>query len=748
MVTRIGGLASGMDIDSLVEKLMNAERAPLNKLQQKKTTYEWQRDAYRSVNTKLKTFDTYIADNLVLKTLNTKTASSSNSSLVSATATGKATGSLTIEGVSQLATSSTAVGTQQPITNSMKLSEVFAGGTVPSTIKLGSINAQGNLSTPVELALTADMTVDQFVSKINSSNAGLTAVFENGQFSIATKNTGRVSTGESAISMDSSAKDIFAEFGITDANIQEGKNARFVINGIATERSSNTFSLNGYNVTLNGTFNEQSTFSKFANNSLGSLNTVTSQLNSTLTNLNAKSEYAVDFDTAVATANKTLEDAKYDLLVGKIQTVITAKQNTLTDKNNELTSAKNISFATNNAKSFLNTLTDEQKEKFQSKVLSGSEIDDLNLTEAQKNQYNSLTEEDKVSLTKTAGKVYDSLSQDAKNLLTAMNFGDDLTTSNLTEEQRQILNGLSESELADVKIVNEKQLAVTTANTDLATTAADINNLNSKYTEYQKAASTVLTAGNAPTTNNEVANVTLSSTTNVDDMMTKIKEFVTTYNGLIKDLSDQTKESKYRDYQPLTDEQKKEMDEDEIKLWDEKAKSGLLRNDSLIRNGLSNMRSLVYQSNPGIEDTRYNTLYSIGITTSKNYNEGGTLEIDEDKLRKALEENPDAVEQLFKNSNGKKDDVVDGKTVDTRGYLAKLRESMKSFEITIENKAGRSTMTDAQYSIGKNLMDMETRIKTWQDKLENIETRYWKQFTAMESAINKANQQSSMFTQG
>lgn len=37
MVNRIGGLASGMDIDSIVKKLMNAERAPLNKLYQKKT---------------------------------------------------------------------------------------------------------------------------------------------------------------------------------------------------------------------------------------------------------------------------------------------------------------------------------------------------------------------------------------------------------------------------------------------------------------------------------------------------------------------------------------------------------------------------------------------------------------------------------------------------------------------------------------------------------------------------------------
>ena len=50
MVSRIGGLASGMDIDSIVEKLMQAERMPLNKAFQRKQTLEWQRDAYRNVN--------------------------------------------------------------------------------------------------------------------------------------------------------------------------------------------------------------------------------------------------------------------------------------------------------------------------------------------------------------------------------------------------------------------------------------------------------------------------------------------------------------------------------------------------------------------------------------------------------------------------------------------------------------------------------------------------------------------------
>ena len=58
MVTRISGLASGMDIDSIVKGLMDAERVPLDKLYQKKTYTEWQRDDYRTMNTALSELDT------------------------------------------------------------------------------------------------------------------------------------------------------------------------------------------------------------------------------------------------------------------------------------------------------------------------------------------------------------------------------------------------------------------------------------------------------------------------------------------------------------------------------------------------------------------------------------------------------------------------------------------------------------------------------------------------------------------
>jgi len=192
------------------------------------------------------------------------------------------------------------------------------------------------------------------------------------------------------------------------------------------------------------------------------------------------------------------------------------------------------------------------------------------------------------------------------------------------------------------------------------------------------------------------------------------------------------------------------MSENEIKLWEEKAKSGLLRSDSILRSGLAGMRGLIYESNPAVSNPKYNTLFNIGITSSKSYNDGGTLEIDEDKLRKALEDDPDAVTTLFTNKGDKQDTIsVDGveKTVDTRGFLLKLRGSMDKFKLDIEKKAGNASSVDNSYSIGKSLVDMDKRIDTWKDKLEKIEARYWKQFSAMEKAINKANSQSSYFAQ-
>ena len=876
MVMRIGGLASGMDIDALVEKLMNAERAPLNKLQQKKQTYEWQRDAYRSVNTKLKTFDTYIADNLVLKTLNSKTATSSNSNLVSATATGQATGTLSIEGVSQLATNARAVGNQISANGSTKMSDLGATG----TIAIKAIQADGTLAKEAtEIEITSDMTVNQFVSKLNASNAGVNAVFENGRFSFTAKNSGDLKSGEEM--QITSGKEIFEKLGFfkeadgttakSTFQTVDGKNAIFQVNGIATERASNTFSISGYNVTLKETFNAEqakaekynAAYTEWKNTSSTTYNNsiavaLTSFNNATTAYNTANTDYLVNKKALFGIAISDSEKAAYDQM--KAAGITTAELTTMTEKTfkddaayqkwlNDNTTDADLKTKLKNANATLTQfnsiksldsdkittlsnsaeyISDADKaayKKINNPQLAGSitseeltkmgeqsfvddaayqkwlndnttdadlktKLKDANVTFEQFNAIKSLTETDLKTLSNqskhdTLGTSFLSkLTDDEQALLEASTLRGsdaDFTTqintwkastneaekalgeklAALNDSQKSTLRQLSTDELGDLAEfaastvdVNEKLNTKNIAeNTHKQLVDRQVQALESYKDAYEKQFGSVPDMNNIDTfakvtvPTGATSAVTMTSTTNVDDMMTKIKEFVSTYNGLIKDLNDQIKQSKYRDYAPLTDEQKKEMDEDEIKLWEEKAKSGLLRNDSIIRDGLSNMRSLIYQSNPGLEGSKYNTLFNVGITTSKNYNEGGTLEIDEAKLRKALEEDPDAVERLFKNSDGVKNDPAHG-GADTRGYLEKLRESMKTLEINIEKKAGRSTMTDAQYTLGKNLMDTETRIKTWQDKLKTIEERYWKQFTAMESAINKANQQSSLFMQG
>ncbi|WP_285397582.1 flagellar filament capping protein FliD [Lysinibacillus sp. fls2-241-R2A-57] len=796
MVNRIGGLASGMDIDELVKKIMSAERAPLNKLYQQKQKYEWQRDAYRSVNTKLKTFDNYIADNLVLKDLNSKTATSSNSNLVSVTATGKAAGSLSIEGVSQLASAARLVGDQKNAVGSTKMVDLGATG----TIEFKAIQSNGQLANEsTKIEVTADMTVDQFITKVNNSNAGISAIFENGRFSFAAKNTGDIK-GEDEIQIVN-GQDIFNNLGFADPNkVQkaEGKNAIFTVNGIATERTTNNFSISGYNVTLKETFNQGSTIANKYNAAWNEWNNAAN--NTDFTDLANKKSFAIgDYNAA-----NTNYDGKYNSVFSNAS--LTEEQQATYNKIKNRNLLMNLTDVNISELRSLNADTSSDA-AFQAwlKNATTTEIsDDLKtkLTGISLEQFTALKDLDDTSLEKMKSaaelktyellgpKFINSLSSDEVNKIKNMlgqseeqfnasidalkNSTDEADKalanklSALNGEQKQALRQLSNTQFDNFKSVAtaeiEKNGKLQLKNTAEANETAALNRrtaaeetLRAAYQDYKVQNGSIAgvdesdlgTYKQSVTVPGNTTNaVTMTATTNVDEMMNKIKDFVTTYNGFITDLNDQLKESKYRDYAPLTSEQKEEMSESEIKLWEEKAKSGLLRNDPLIRKGLSDMRSLVYQSNPAITDTKYNTLFSIGITTSENYNDGGTLKIDENKLRKAIEENPDAVEKLFKNSEGKKEDTINGNTVDTRGYLDKLRfESMKSLQINIEKKAGRSTMSDAQYAIGKSLIDTESRIDTWKRKLETVEARYWKQFNAMEQAINKANQQSGMFAQ-
>ncbi|WP_256860607.1 flagellar hook-associated protein 2 [Paraliobacillus ryukyuensis] len=227
----------------------------------------------------------------------------------------------------------------------------------------------------------------------------------------------------------------------------------------------------------------------------------------------------------------------------------------------------------------------------------------------------------------------------------------------------------------------------------------------------------------------------ISVTNDIDSAVDSITKFVNKYNELIESVNGKVSEKRNRDYKPLTSQQKEDMSESEIELWEEKAKSGMLRSDSMLSSALTDMRQDWYQTvDTGNADI--NHLSAIGITTSTSYADNGKLVIDEEKLRSALQEDSDAVYKLFYN-----------KDENNQGLVNRLKTTVDNTMETINNRAGKKTWTAEQYTLGKQLADMQERIDAFEDKLSNTENRYWKQFTAMEKAIQRMNQQSAYLSQ-
>lgn len=226
--------------------------------------------------------------------------------------------------------------------------------------------------------------------------------------------------------------------------------------------------------------------------------------------------------------------------------------------------------------------------------------------------------------------------------------------------------------------------------------------------------------------------VTVSS--NTDAPFESIKKAITAYNEMIEKFEKQVTETRYRDFPPLTDEQRKEMSESEVKLWEEKAKSGLLRSDPILRDTLTSLRRAFSDPVAGLPAGALNTLSAIGISTG-NFREGGKLNIDEAKLRQALAEKPDEVMQLFTAKTG------------ATGVAERVYKEVNDSVKKLSSRAGAPNSLTDNSALTQRLKSMDLQIRTWQDRLVGIEDRYWKQFSAMESAMNQMNQQSSWIQQ-
>lgn len=224
----------------------------------------------------------------------------------------------------------------------------------------------------------------------------------------------------------------------------------------------------------------------------------------------------------------------------------------------------------------------------------------------------------------------------------------------------------------------------------------------------------------------------ITVSTDTDELYDKISSFVDAYNNVMTAINDKLTEKRYLDYEPLTEEQKEEMTDDQIEKWEAKAKSGLLRGDSLLISTVNDIRYKAMSKVQGLSGD-YTSLSAIGINTEA-YSTNGVLVIDEDKLKAALADDPEGVMDLF---------TASGDDTAHTGIAARLyseaNEDMKLFK----TKAGSDDDLVDNSNIAKSLDELNERLDAANDRLDDYEERLWKQYTALETLLSKLNSQSS-----
>ena len=230
--------------------------------------------------------------------------------------------------------------------------------------------------------------------------------------------------------------------------------------------------------------------------------------------------------------------------------------------------------------------------------------------------------------------------------------------------------------------------------------------------------------------------VQVTTTVDTQGIYDKIKDFLTEYNNVINELCKVYNAESAKDYEPLTDEEKEAMSDDQIEKWETKIKDALLRRDGTVNSIMSAMVNSMAQTFE-INGEKV-SLSTFGISTlgflnaPKNEHYAFHIDGDEDdentsgkkdKLMAAIEEDPDKVMEFMKQLTGKLYSAID--------------EKMKSTELSSAYKVYNDKEMD------KELARYAETIQKWEDKVKDKEDYYYKQFSQMEVALSKLQNQTS-----
>lgn len=752
MPIRMTGLNSGLNTESIVAALMSAQRTKQTKIENKKTKLEWKQEVWSSLNTKI--YDFYkgsLAKIRMQSNYRTKAATSSNTSKVTAKASSNAaTGNYAIK-VNQIASAQSVTGGKiagvrvkddkgeyttekaKADSKSKLIDLIGTDGTSQFTknTQIKITTGEGDNVKTSYLDVDENITVQNFVDKL--TGMGLNASFDEKQqrFFISSNKSGAGN-----------------KFTISSGEMTGGQK----------EVSDKVKELIGYSG-LSGT--DKTTADNLLAGLQSGKKTVDDVIDQLTTLANNKTEKdakqkATDFYTAVAkeqeskkldseikeslniteTNDRKLTDAEYAEYLNKNgykikartdyeseekykEAVDKAKNDYLDKKAKKL--IKEEPFKTNIANAIENGLTEEAI-KGQGLDLTDEEV--KNLSFEKRIDRTIKTNSDIEKAVDNYATTMSNVSNENGSALKSLGLG------NITTKDGNIdVPGKTADKDGNFNAANDEDMAVVGAkDTEIiyngAIMTSDTTNISVAGLEL-----------NVLSTTAEGETVNISVTNDTSAIYDTIKDFITEYNSVLKEMNKYYGADSAKGYDVLTDEEKEAMSESEVEKWESKIKDSLLRRDTTLSSVVSAFRNNMMGTYTASNGKRY-ALSSIGISTSGDYAEGGLLHIrgDEDDseyadqenvLKKMLDENPNTVMEVLTHLSDK--------------LYQDLQKKMSSTKMS-----GAFTFYNDK-EMASQLSDYKKDISKWQNKFNEMEDRYYKQFTAMEKALaNMQSQQNSL----
>jgi flagellar hook-associated protein 2 len=694
MPLRMTGMTSGLDTDSIVSALMEAQTTKKTKVENKKTKLEWTQNIWTGLNKKLYSFYTDSAGKMRFQSsYQTKKAASSDASILTATAQSSASsGSYTVK-VNQLAAAQY-VTSAKVSAKSTDASGKVTESKVTSDTKLSALGFDTEGDTTIEITAgekTINLNVDEtttvrdFVNALK--DAGLNASFDEkqGRFFISAKESGadgkftitsKTMTGEQVAAQNKLMDSVdYSNLSSGDQDtvkkiLSDLKNAQDTSAAADAEKSLQGIS--------DRTAKEKAT--EYYKNKLTDDKLSQYKYETDGTDGNGDAHKAGDID--YSKVKQALQEAGLDKDVyTESDRLIVLKQKIIEPAVTE------------------NLASEEYTGKIDNAVTSG--LEDAGI-EKQSERYSTIS----LAVNGYAQAMKDGTEQSKESALKLLGM-DDIDGSAVKESADG--TGMVVIEAAD-SIVQVNGATLTSSNTTLDVNGLSLNLVSASDREVKVTVSNDSTA-----------------------VYDAIKDFVEQYNSALSEMNKYYYADSSRGYDPLTDDQKEAMSDEEVEKWETKIKDSLLRRDSTLSGILETFRTSLTGITVKASDGKTYSLANLGITTGKDYKEYGLLHIkgDEDDTDYADSENT-----LQSMINSDPDIVMEVMS----GIASNLYNNInKKISTTTTMKSALSFYNDKEMT--KQMTQYKKDIKSWETKLSDMEDRYYKQFSAMETALSKLQSQ-------